>query len=1125
MIRDTTSTFRRAAMLAALGACLLVSPVDAAEPYDAHVLSEIADDVLRRGATGPDGAVVESVPPRTIADAAPVVDEGATASEAHIPPAQEGIFVAMPPGVAAPAKVDVAAGVTDEGYESNSFRQRSHAPRGLSFSSGTRTRTSGLDPTLRSRADGASRRGRRFVYGFLRLRVPLDEAVAQRLADFDVTLLGAHDDHQKARLPLASLEAIAALPEVEWVGVSTRAQKRSRELSALKRAADVARSTPIPIVVNLFEADEDGAFRRELEAAGVAVGEYDADLRFYRAVADRTTIDRIAGLDFVLFIELIEPIADHHDQSMALVDADLIRPGTPLGLTRYSGWSTLVGILDGGFMMGPNATVTHADLHKFTCGQNFTNEAGNAFHDVKGHGTHVIGTIAGTGSANPRYRGVAPGVGSIEQIRAAKVTDASGEGQTAWAESAMDFMSSFGVCTSAPPDVINVSNGVKGTGFTGTDSLSRKLDDKVWQYGQAYVVSAGNNGSGAGTIGRPGVAKNALTVGNVFDRQYLGVGDVANSSSRGPTGDGRMKPNVVAPGNIITSAEAGSTTSYAPLNGTSHATPHVTGLVATLMEHYSELKGRPALLRSHLMATAIAHDDVTGKSNDYGLGRVSGYMAHWEHPNSAGWTTQWMYGGVKGPGFAYQELIVPPNTKRLVVVLTWDEPAASAGASRAVTYDLDLWLDQEPYCMEEFGACGELSSRSDVDNVEYVVVNNPPAGTYRMKVVPVNGPTFPLRYGVTAQIIRGATRPAMTNTLTPPATPPLVGEIFEVKATVATQHYVASGVQVTPTIIPSGLTLTAVQTTRHDGVPMAFSNVDEHLTLGNLFPMYSRQVGFWFRADTPGSKTFFMRAWSENGGEIVANTTFQVRAATANLVPGGMGTSPATPTVTPGASFSVTDTVANVGPAASTSSKTRYYLSLDAVKGAGDTLLAGVHSVPGLPPGVSHSATVKVTLPANVPLDAYFLLACADEMGTVEEGDEADNCVASPGATVTVARPDLTVSGVSSPPASAKRGGKIRITDTAQNVAAVAAKSTKNRYYLSRDGVKSSGDQLLSGSRSVPELPAGAGHSGTVRLTVLNATPFDTYFVLACADDTSAVIESGEGNNCRPSAGTITIAP
>ena len=195
-----------------------------------------------------------------------------------------------------------------------------------------------------------------------------------------------------------------------------------------------------------------------------------------------------------------------------------------------------------------------------------------------------------------------------------------------------------------------------------------------------------------------------------------------------------MKPNLVAPGNIVTSAEAGTTNNYTDKSGTSMAAPHVTGLAATLMDHYPELRGRPALLRSHLMATAIAHDDVTVKSNDYGLGRVSGYLAHWTHPNSAGWSTHWVYGGVNSFGFAYDNVTVPVNTKRLVVVLTWDEPAASAGASRAVTYDLDLWADHNVDCSDPTGACGELASRSTVDNVEYLVINNPPAGS-----LPVEG--------------------------------------------------------------------------------------------------------------------------------------------------------------------------------------------------------------------------------------------------------------------------------------------------------------------------------------------------------------------------------------------------
>jgi hypothetical protein len=768
----------------------------------------------------------------------------------------------------------------------------------------------------------------------------------------------------------------------------------------------------------------------------------------------------------------------------------------------------------------------HRDLDKAACGQNFTNEAGSAFRDLRGHGTHVIATIAGTGTVEPRFRGVAPGVGSIEQIRAAKITDKTGRGDTSWAESAMDFMSAFGVCTSAPPEVINLSYGVEGTGYTGTDKLSRKLDDKVWTYGQAYVVGAGNEGPGQ-TIRQPGVAKNALTVGSVLDRQYLSVGDIFTTSSRGPTGDGRMKPNLVAPGNMITSAKAGTTSSFDDMSGTSMAAPHVTGLAATLMEHYPDFRGRPAFLRSHLMATAIAHDDVTGKSNDYGLGRVSGYLAHWAHPNSAGWSTHWFHGGVKGgPAYpAYGDVTVPAGARRLVVVLTWDEPAASAGASRAVTYDLNLWADRNADCTDPNGACGEYFSLSDVDNVEYLVVDNPLAGTYRLKVQAANAPAFPLRYGMTAVVIRGDTTPAMFMSLTPPSSPPLVGSIFEVKASVATPAYVASGVQVQPTLVPSGLTLLAAQTMRHDGVPMAFHNEADTLTLGNLVPTHSRPVSYFFRADTAGSKTFFVRAWSENGGEISASTSFQVQPLTVDLVHTAMGTTPGTPFAAPGGTFSVTDTVQNLGPGATTSSKTRYYLSLDAVKGAGDTLLTGTHSVPSLAAGASHTATVNVTVPASTPLDAYFLLVCADDLNAVGEADEGNNCVASAGPSVTVTRPDLVVNAISAPPATVRRGGKFPVTDTTHNPGAVAAGSSRTRYYLSLDGVKSPGDKLLGGSRSVAALAVGASRSGTVTVTVPTATPLDTYIVLACADDLSQRVELDEANNCRPSGTTVTVTP
>ncbi len=356
------------------------------------------------------------------------------------------------------------------------------------------------------------------------------------------------------------------------------------------------------------------------------------------------------------------------------------------------------------------------DLNKFGCGRNFTTDAAGAFNDEHGHGTHVLATISGTGTANSRYRGVAPDVGSTQRIRVGKVFARNGKGNPnassqVWMENGMDWMAETPHCDTAAPQVVNISGGAEGTGQTGTDVTSRKLDDKVFFIRQTYVVCGGNTGPGSQTIWSPGVAKNALTVGNALDNGYLSVGTLNNGSSRGPTGDGRMKPNLVAPGTNVTSAKAGTASEYVPLQGCSMATPHVTGLAATLMEHYPEFRDNPALLRAHMMASAIAHADVTRKSNDYGLGQVSGYLEHWARFDANGWNSNWFWGGVNASAFQAGDITVPAGTQRLVVVLTWDEPAASAGASRAVTYDLDLWVDHNADCSDPRGACGEYLVR------------------------------------------------------------------------------------------------------------------------------------------------------------------------------------------------------------------------------------------------------------------------------------------------------------------------------------------------------------------------------------------------------------------------------
>jgi subtilase family serine protease len=119
--------------------------------------------------------------------------------------------------------------------------------------------------------------------------------------------------------------------------------------------------------------------------------------------------------------------------------------------------------------------------------------------------------------------------------------------------------------------------------------------------------------------------------------------------------------------------------------------------------------------------------------------------------------------------------------------------------------------------------------------------------------------------------------------------------------------------------------------------------------------------------------------------------------------------------------------------------------------------------------------------------------------------------------------PDLAVSALSNPPASAAAGGSFSVTDTTANQGTATAGASTTRFRLSLDSTITSADPLLTGSRAVPTLVAGGSSSGTTTVTIpLSLTP-GTYYLGACADDLGAVAESNETNNCRASTTTIQV--
>ncbi|MFJ9787376.1 S8 family serine peptidase [Amycolatopsis sp. NPDC101161] len=270
----------------------------------------------------------------------------------------------------------------------------------------------------------------------------------------------------------------------------------------------------------------------------------------------------------------------------------------------YDGTGTTVAVLDTGY------DPTHPDLAgRVSEAVNFTTSPDTTDHF--GHGTHVASTIAGSGAASGgRLKGAAPGA----KLLVGKVLDDDGFGYESWVLAGMEWAAHSGA------KAVNMSLG--GGPTDGTDALSVGLDALSEQTGTLFVVAAGNDGEqGAYTVGSPGTAEAALTVGAVGRDEKL-----ASFSSRGPRlGDNAVKPDITAPGVGIVAARAAGTAMgdvvddhYTAASGTSMATPHVAGAVAILAQQHPDWTG--SQLKDALASTSLT---APGRSVfEQGGGRV-----------------------------------------------------------------------------------------------------------------------------------------------------------------------------------------------------------------------------------------------------------------------------------------------------------------------------------------------------------------------------------------------------------------------------------------------------------------------------------------------------------------------
>ncbi|WP_328907667.1 S8 family serine peptidase [Streptomyces sp. NBC_00234] len=291
---------------------------------------------------------------------------------------------------------------------------------------------------------------------------------------------------------------------------------------------------------------------------------------FWEAVDDdsaaATKAPKLA--DGIKKLWLDRPVQVSLDQSVAQIGAP------EAWADGYDGTGTKVAVLDTG--IDPD----HADVAGRVKGmENFTDDPDAVDHH--GHGTHVASTIAGSGAASGgKYKGVAPGA----DVYVGKVLNNAGSGPQSGVIAGMEWAVSQGA------DVVSMSLGTEAAS-DGTDPISQAVNQLTAASGSLFVVAAGNTGPGKATVGSPGAADAALTVGAVSKQDQL-----ANFSSRGPLKETfAVKPEITAPGVGIVAARAAGTSmgtpvdaNYTAANGTSMATPHVSGAAAILAQRHPD---------------------------------------------------------------------------------------------------------------------------------------------------------------------------------------------------------------------------------------------------------------------------------------------------------------------------------------------------------------------------------------------------------------------------------------------------------------------------------------------------------------------------------------------------------
>ena len=273
----------------------------------------------------------------------------------------------------------------------------------------------------------------------------------------------------------------------------------------------------------------------------------------------------------------------------------------------YYGEGVFVGVIDGGFMLDHRG-LAHLDViaqWDFINDDPFTGY--DPSQDVRGQPNHGTGCMSTIGCYDPgNLIGAAPFAAFI-LAKSEDVTDETPVEEDNWV-AAVEW------CEAQGADVVSTSLSYSDwyvkADFDGITPYASRAAQYAFEMGVVVCTSMGNSGPRPTTMGTPADAEGSLSIGAVDSTDNL-----TRFSSRGPTGDGRIKPNILAMGRHVTAVRPHTYDRFALWSGTSLSCPLAAGGIALIIEAHPDWSPMMVMEAVENTATRATHPD-----NDWGYG-------------------------------------------------------------------------------------------------------------------------------------------------------------------------------------------------------------------------------------------------------------------------------------------------------------------------------------------------------------------------------------------------------------------------------------------------------------------------------------------------------------------------